>query len=58
MTTTEAKPMTIEATGKNVVLFGSIPETGKWFERHYPNTEAARKFADKRGWAVEVKGAN
>lgn len=48
------KPMTIQSTGKSVVMFGTRPDTGKWFERYYPTADAAKKFADKRGWAVIV----
>lgn len=50
-----AATMKVQTTGKSVVMFGSNPETGKWFERYYPTVEAAKKFAAKRGWAVEVK---
>lgn len=55
-TETEVTAMKIQPSGKNVVMFGSGPD-GKWFERYYPTTEAAQKFAAKRGWAVEVKEA-
>ena len=55
MSTTETKPMKVQATGKNVVMYGSNSETGKWFERYYPTVETAKKFADKRGWTVEVQ---
>ncbi len=47
--------MKILTSGKNVVMFGTNPDTGKWFERYYPTVEAAKKYADKRGWAVEEK---
>lgn len=55
MNATETKTMKVQVTGKSVVMFGSNPETGKWFERYYPTVDAAKKFADKRGWTVEVK---
>jgi len=53
----DQKPnMTIKLSmGKNYVMFGNRPDTGKWLERYYPTIEAARKFAEKRGWTVVVK---
>ena len=54
MTATQTT-MKVQATAKNVAMFGKIAETGKWFERYYTTTEAAQKFAAKRGWVVEVK---
>jgi hypothetical protein len=56
-TTATSKAMNVEVTGRRVVMYGSHPETGKWFERYYQDIEAAQKYAAKRGWAVEVKGA-
>lgn len=57
MTATTDKAMKIETTGRRVVMFGKRPENGEWFERYYPTVEAARKYAGKRGWVVEVREA-
>ena len=44
--------MKIQTSGKKVVMFGSNPDTGEWFERYYPTADAAKKYAGKRGWEV------
>lgn len=37
-----------------VVLYGNHPQTGKWFERWFPNEEAAKQYAIRRQWAYET----
>jgi hypothetical protein len=47
--------MTIEPTGKGVVMFGPTFDgcSEEWFERWFSTTEKAKAYAAKRGWWVE-----
>jgi len=54
--TSEREQMTLQqANGRGFVLFGSHPETGKWFERWYATKEDAESYAAKRGWKIKDK---
>lgn len=47
-----------KASGGGYILYGNIEAQGwKWFEKWYKTKEAAKLYADKKGWDyIEVVG--
>ena len=39
--------------GEGWVMYGTNPQTGKWFERWFATEEAARTYAVKRHWSLK-----
>jgi hypothetical protein len=39
--------------GTTMKLYGTNEATGKWFERGFPDSDAARAYAAKQGWVIK-----